>query len=162
MIKMDPSYDATKPSATEIAKWDERYATGVEKFDNQHKELFKLTNDLYRACLSGDAATNVVFKDSLHRMVDYVRFHFNDELGILKKINYPEFNEHKRQHDELVKKVLEAVKNYDEGKRFVANNFVRDLKDWIFEHIGHTDKKYAIYISELKKRGLITDQQILG
>ena len=162
MIKMDPTYDATKPSATEIVKWEDRYATGVEKIDNQHKELITLTNDLYKACLVGDAATSVVFKDTLHRMVEYIRFHFGDELVTLKKINYPEFNEHKRQHDELVKKVIDAVKDFEEGKRFVANNFVRDLKEWVFTHIGHVDKKYAMYIAELKKRGLITDQQLLS
>lgn len=160
MINSSASYDVLTGNSNEIAAWDNKYATGIEKIDSQHKKLVSLTNDLYRACLAGDSVTNVVFKDTLHQMVDYVRFHFNDELTLLKKVNYPGFNEQKAQHDGFVKQILEAVKDHDEGKRFVANNFVRGLRDWIFEHIGYSDKKYAIYIADLKKKGLITDQQI--
>jgi len=151
---------ALTDDSDEIAPWDNKYATGIEKIDSQHKTLFALTNDLYRACLAGDTVTDVVFKETLRKMVDYVRFHFSDELTLLKKVNYPGFNEQKAQHDGFVKQILEAVKDYEEGKKFVANSFVRDMRDWILGHIGYSDKKYAIYIADLKKKGLITAQQI--
>ena len=146
----------------EIITWGENYATGIELIDNQHKELVHLTNSLYRACLAGSDAIDSVFKSALSKMVEYVRFHFTSELELLRKINYPEYRDHKKQHDTLILKILEASKNYCTGRQFVPYNFVRALKDWVFGHIAFSDKAYADYIREQKSKGLLTDEQITG
>ena len=38
-----------------IVSWEDSYETGIVLIDNQHKELVNLINELYSACLSGDA-----------------------------------------------------------------------------------------------------------
>jgi hemerythrin len=48
--------------------------------------------------------------------------------------------------------LLNEVKSFKEGKKFVPNNFVRYLKDWILSHIAIMDISYAKYILSLKKR----------
>ena len=148
------------PNRLEIVSWSESYATGIEKIDNQHKELMKLTNELYRACLSGKDNANSAFKEAMRRMVEYVRFHFSDEQKLLERVKYPDYIEHKRQHDTLVMNILEAVKEFEKGNKFVPNSFVRTLKDWVFGHIAVLDKTYAFYINGQRKKGLITDQQL--
>ena len=142
----------------DIVTWTEKYATGVKLIDNQHKELVNLTNKLYHACLitNGEEA----FKDTMSSMVDYVRFHFNAELELLERINYPNIAEHKKEHEVLTKSILNAVRDYTDGKKFVPNLFVRTLKDWIFGHIAFSDKLYAAYIADQKKKGLLSDDHI--
>ena len=142
--------------------WEAKYATNIDIIDNQHKELVTLTNQLYQACLSGDEVVGAVFKEALSRMVEYVRFHFSTESDLLIRINYPNALEHKTQHDELVKKILEAAQNYRTGRRFVPNSFVRTLKDWVFGHIAYLDKIYASYVVDQKKKGLLNDQLLIG
>jgi len=151
-----------KSDNADIVVWDEKYATGIDLIDNQHKELFFLTNELFRACLGGESVVQGVFKETMGRMVDYVRFHFSAEQDLLQKINYPDYQEHKKQHDTLVMKILEAVKEYSEGKKLVPNQFVRTLRDWILSHIAHYDKLYASYIATLLKNGSISDKDISG
>jgi hemerythrin len=56
----------------------------------------------------------------------------------------------------LVAKILEASKEYNEGRRYVPNNFVRELKDWVFGHIGVYDQIYAGYVVEQRKKGLLS------
>jgi len=146
----------------DMVVWDEKYATGIPLVDSQHKELFSLTNELFRACLYGDEVLKGVFKETMGRMVDYVRFHFGAEQEILQRINYPGYQEHKKQHDTLVRDILEAVKEYNEGKKLVPNQFVRTLRDWILSHIAVTDKLYVAYIAEQKKKGLLNDKVING
>ena len=140
-----------------LVTWDKRYFTGIELIDNQHRELVYLTNQLYQACLSGDKAAGDTFNDAMHRMVEYVRFHFGAEQGILERVRYPLLSTHKLLHDKLIKQILDTVKDYKEGKRFVPNQFVRTLKDWIFGHIAVHDRYYAVYIADQRRKGLIPD-----
>jgi hemerythrin len=146
----------------DMVVWDEKYATGIELIDSQHKELFSLTNELFRACLGEDEELKEVFKETMERMVDYVRFHFGAEQELLQRIKYPGYPEHKKQHDILVRDILEAVQGYKEGKKFVPNQFVRTMRDWILSHIALSDKQYAVFISAQKKKGLLGDKEING
>jgi hemerythrin len=95
------------------------------------------------------------FKNTISALVNYVSEHFAAEERLLQGINYPEFAEHRREHTGFVKKVLEQVTAFNEGKSFVPNNFVRYLKDWILGHIAVSDKRYSEYIFALKKQGKI-------
>jgi hemerythrin len=149
-----------KPPMTadiEVISWDEKYAIGIALIDNQHKELFSLTNELFNACRGGDTALRDKFKETMGRMVEYVRFHFGAEQELLQRVNYPEYQEHKKQHDALIRDILEAVKGYNEGRKFVPNQFVRTLRDWILSHIALSDRQYASYIAAQKKKGLLKD-----
>jgi hemerythrin len=138
-----------------IVEWDDRYSIGIPLVDEQHKELIRLTNSLYESCLQGDEAARENFKAAIRELVDYVKFHFGAEEQILKNIKYPGFTVHKKQHEDFVRQVLEEVRNFEEGKKFVPNVFVRFLRDWILTHIAMEDTKYAEYIVALKKRGAL-------
>ena len=72
---------------------------------------------------------------------------------MLEKINYPELTEHKKQHAILAKQVLENIRLFEEGRKFIPNSFVRAMKDWILAHIAVVDRRYADYIMNLKKTG---------
>jgi len=143
-----------------LVSWDQNYATGIPFIDNQHRELVELTNQLFSACAAGQDAAGPVFKDAMSRMVDYVRFHFSTELKLLKKIKYPDYQTHKKQHDILIKDILGAAKDFNDGKKFVPNHFARTLKEWIFGHIAVFDKNYSFYVSDQKKKGLLTEAEL--
>ena len=154
--------DLLETNNLDLVVWDDKYATGITMIDNQHKELFSLTNELFNACLDGDEMVKTVFKETMERMVAYVRFHFGAEQELLQRINYPQFHEHKKQHEELVLDILDAVKGYNEGKKFVANHFVRTLRDWILSHIALADQLYVSYLAAQKKKGQLSDLEING
>ena len=161
MIKKDsPLNNMLKSDTPDMVTWNNTYATGIRQIDDQHRELVKLTNLLFKACLSGSENANTVFKDAMGRMVNYVRFHFCMEQKLLERLNYPGYQEHKKQHETLVFNILEAVKGFDKGVKFVPNHFARTLRDWVFSHIAVFDKGYSIYFHEQIKKGLITEEQI--
>jgi hemerythrin len=156
----DKAMAVLKPEDDEIVSWSDKYATGIELIDNQHHQLVDLTNELYRACLSGGAERLTVFKEAMSRMVEYVRFHFTAELKLLDAIKYPDYNNHKKMHNDLVEEILTASNTYDDGKKFVPNHFVRTLRDWVFGHIAVYDKIYAAYVDEQKKKGALTSEML--
>ena len=154
MLKENAITDKKKPN--EIVTWDEKYSVGIELINGQHHELIVLTNQLYNACFENDDKLHTAFKKAMSSLVGYVRFHFEAELKILNAVNYPDYLKHKKMHEDLVRDILEAVKDYNEGKKFVPNNLVRTLKDWIFSHIAVYDKMYSIYVMNQIKTGALS------
>ncbi|MDR1400561.1 MAG: bacteriohemerythrin [Treponema sp.] len=138
----------------DFVTWEDRYALGIPFIDAQHKELVRLTNELFLSCKTGSA--NEIFRETIKAAVKYVAEHFSAEEAMLERIKYPEFAEHKKEHEVFVQKVLEDVHNFEAGRSFVPNIFVRFLKDWILTHIAMSDKKYANYIMRLKKADKLT------
>lgn len=143
-----------------IVVWDNNYNTGIELIDTQHKQLIVLTNELYTACRDNRDVLHAAFKEAMSRMVKYVRFHFDAELKLLKAINYPDYQNHKKKHDILVKDILDTAKDYNEGKKFVPNNFVRVLREWILSHIAVEDKAYSFFVKERIRKGVLTEKAL--
>jgi hemerythrin len=136
----------------ELVEWDNRYLVGIPLIDEQHKELIRLTNELYKGCLAGGEAATAYFRTAVKGTVDYVNYHFGVEEKLLQTVKYPELAEHKKQHEEFIKQILEEVRSFENGKKFVPNLFVRYLKDWILSHIAVMDKKYAAYILGMRQQ----------
>ena len=149
--------EALNAGKTEIITWGEKYATGIELIDNQHKELVLLTNQLHKACNTGQEVIDTVFKEAMHKMVEYVRFHFGTEQELLEHIDYPSWKDHAKEHDKLVRDILEAAKDYEAGGKYTPYNFARILRNWVFGHIAHFDKLYSLYVVGEKKKGLLQD-----
>lgn len=68
----------------------EKYKTGVELIDTEHRRLFEIihdTNDLIHAELLHDK-----YDEIMHLLVelkDYTEFHFRDEENLMERIHYP-------------------------------------------------------------------------
>ena len=138
-----------------FVEWEERYSIGIPIIDEQHKELLRLTNDLYEACRKGDVAASSNFKSAFPSVVEYVKLHFTTEEQLMDRVNYPKLGGHKKEHESFIRKVLEGVKEFESGKNFVPNAFVRYLRDWVLTHIALSDNDYADYIFKLKKGGTL-------
>jgi hemerythrin len=140
-----------------LVTWRPRYATNINIIDEQHYELFNITNKLFETCLKGHEFAREQFAITASSLVKYIKVHFKTEETIMKNVKYPEFKAHKKAHDSFTKKLLEEVKNFETGKQFVPNTFVFYLRDWIASHIAMADKKISDYIFKLKKEGRLLE-----
>lgn len=142
----------------ELVIWGGKYEIGIPLIDNQHKELVMIINELDKACRNlGGEEVRSAFKDAMRRIVGYVRFHFSAEQEFLERFKYPAYREHVKEHESFIKDILEAARDFNEGKRFVPHHFVRTLRDWLLSHIAVADKQYAIFIADQQKKGLVTN-----
>lgn len=139
----------------EFVSWSGDFALGIPVIDEQHKELLRLTNDLYLGCLKEEDEKRLDFKDAIYRSMDYIREHFSTEEMLLEKVNYCDLEAHKNEHREFILRVLENIQSFDSGSRLAPSAFARYLRDWILNHIAISDKKYAPYLIKEAREALL-------
>jgi hemerythrin-like metal-binding protein len=130
--------------------WKDYFESGIPLIDEQHKTLFRLTNELYNACSCGPAVGRECFLNMIHDFVDYVTSHFSAEQELMETTNYPRAAEHKQQHDDFAKKVLQAGADLEQSKQAVALDFLHYLREWILSHIAIDDMDYVSHIKSAK------------
>lgn len=132
-----------------LFQWNDSYSVNISSIDEQHKTLFWLINKLHNARMEGKGSD--VIGEILKELIKYTQSHFALEEQFMKKHNYPEYEQHKAIHDDLVKKVLDVKAKFEKGDNNLSGEVFSFLRDWLVNHIQGTDKKYAPY---LKKQGV--------
>jgi len=124
-----------------MPKWNNNYSVGVTEMDGQHKRLLELIEDLQNAMKSGKGFQHM--KEVTDSLIDYTKKHFAREESLMKVVQFQGFPEHKRIHDEFIRKVSDIQKKVAEGKTSVTIETLTFLNKWVIEHIMGTDKKYG-------------------
>lgn len=132
--------------------WKDDFNTGYKRIDDQHKELVSIINDLYDSANDKDIETAKVkesFKKAIKRTIDYASYHFSYEEKIMHAMDYSRTKDHISRHRSFSNEVIDQVSLYEQGSRFVANQFVRYLRDWLLNHIVVEDK---VFIGEIREK----------
>jgi hemerythrin len=129
-----------------LIEWNNTlYSVKVKEFDNDHKKLVQLVNDLHAAMMKGQGKDKL--SEILKELSSYTEYHFNAEEKKMAAVNYPELKEHKKEHEELIEKLNLLREDFQLGKREVSIETFKFLKEWLFNHIQVVDRKYTPWIS---------------
>jgi len=124
-----------------LITWNNDLSVNINEFDEEHKKLISMINDLHSAMGSGKGKETI--GSVLSRLVDYTKTHFAAEEKLMLKHRYPGYVSHKALHDDLTKQVVDLQKKLQEGKVLVTVQVMNFLRDWLSNHIQNTDKKYG-------------------
>jgi len=126
--------------------WKDELATGNATLDAQHKQLFQIANDLLDACSSGRSAGKI--NSTMQFLLDYAARHLKDEEKMQRKYGYPDYPNHKKQHEAFQAATEELAKQYSGGGGTVqlVTAISSSVSDWLFNHIKQEDRKLAEYI----------------
>jgi hemerythrin len=132
-------------------EWKSDLAVGVTEIDDQHKELFKKVASLFDACNAGKGKEQI--DSTIKYLQEYVVLHFSSEEKLQKQYNYPEYINHKAQHDQFIKDFLELKGTIDKDgvTGFLIIKLNKVLVDWLINHIRKTDKVFGAF---LKGKGI--------
>lgn len=129
--------------------WSSELELGVKMFDNQHKELIKLINQLYDAMK--DNRGDQVLLGILDKLVDYTVYHFDSEEEMFAKYGYENQAEHIKIHTNLKNTAVDLKQKILNGEAVIGFNVISFLENWIKNHILVEDRKY---VELFKKNGL--------
>jgi len=128
-----------------LITWKEEYSVGVAEFDNQHKKLIDLMNQLHDAMKSG--MSKQALAPILSELIDYTKTHFGNEERMFSLHKYSDLNTHKREHEKLTQQVVEFQKDFQEGKTSISIDVMNFLRNWLVGHIAGVDKKYTQFFN---------------
>ena len=123
--------------------WKDEYCIGVDKIDEQHKNLFAKTVELERIIELGvDEKKNAII-ETIVFLKDYALSHFSDEETYAKSIDYLGFDGHQAQHKAFIQTLLrheKEMKDTDFSEDSVRK-FSQTLKVWLLFHVTNSDRK---------------------
>jgi len=127
-------------------KWKKNYSVNIDLIDNQHKKLFDMIDNFYENIRA--KSNNELIGELIGQMKSYVKEHFNTEERLFEKYNYPDAEQHKKQHAEYIEKVESLEKRLNNGQLVISFEVTNFLKQWISNHIMVTDKKYSEFMNQ--------------
>jgi len=120
-----------------IFPWKSKYSVYVESIDEQHKKLVDLLNFLSEEMSKGKA--KAVLAPILDNLIDYTFYHFEEEEKYFEKIDYPNAEKHRAEHQQLIEDVLRFKTNHEAHKIGLTVELMKFLKEWLINHISGTD-----------------------
>ena len=124
-----------------LLAWSSVFSVGVAEIDNQHKKLVDMANRLNDAMKAGQGKEAI--GKVLNELVSYTATHFAYEERLMDQHKYPMSPEHKQEHKDLVKTVLDFKAKFEKGDAALTAEIMTFLRDWLTKHIMNSDKKFG-------------------
>lgn len=137
-----------------ILMWTEDLSVGVKYFDEDHKRLIGMIDELHDAVQNADSSGEIPEDEielALHRLENYFQYHCLQEEVFMATIEYPAIAEHKQCHRKFLDQVTDMSQRF-RGSRDPkhAEELKQFMYDWLINHIREIDKKYWEYLREQK------------
>ena len=137
----DPVVEATY-------QWTTAYAVGVPQVDDEHKQLFAFAESLHRAMLEGRG--KAILLGLLAELVAYTGYHFAHEEQLMQRIGYPDYPQHREQHEDLRSRARAMQDRAASGKATMTIEVMQFLMEWLKRHIPTSDFRVA---GDMEKSG---------
>jgi hemerythrin len=124
--------------------WNDRLSVGVESLDNDHKRLLRMINDIYDLLL-GERGPETLAQ-TLDGLVDYIAIHFKREEDYFALTGYADAEAHRLEHANMTAWVGQMRERLLAGQSSgMAQEILSFLRDWLFDHIMASDRKYMVH-----------------
>ncbi len=133
-----------------LVRWSNDYAVGVAEIDSQHRELFRLLDELNEATKGNGEDV----KACLLQLIDLWRLHCRLEEGYMQKYRCSGLLAHRFAHEGFEKKLSERLAKMEQGESIAELESLPMLHAWLRGHILGTDKKHAPWILRQQQKGV--------
>ena len=122
-----------------VLRWTEAYSTGVPKLDDQHKVLFRATNDFRVAFEAGEMEEK--YAATLTFLTHYIKGHFAMEEHCMEEYRCPVAQKNKKAHESLTEALGGFVLRFEENgySASEAQALLLALEGWLDSHIMRVD-----------------------
>ncbi|MBI5250316.1 MAG: hemerythrin family protein [Desulfomonile tiedjei] len=127
--------------------WLSHFEVKVAEIDHQHRELFRMFNELCDATWDGKGKDSI--KASIKFLAQYVVNHFATEEKFMTHHKYPRLPEHKKAHDDFTAEVTDFIQEHEDkdiSSELVVSVIIK-LGDWTRDHIRGMDQELGKFLN---------------
>lgn len=132
-----------------MIEWDDKYSVGISIIDDEHEKLISIMN--MAVILEQNSNNPKEITEVLDEMEKYAQTHFATEEAYMVKFNYPDYENHRKEHQAFSIETMAFFDNITNSNRQLICEILEHLKSWLVKHVLGTDTKY---ISCFKEHGL--------
>ncbi len=125
--------------------WDNKFSVGHDRIDHEHQVFVDLIRNVSIMEESGEKQQARILR-TLKEIQKYAEFHFLSEENIMLDVSYPDYDDHKREHERLLSKLKDHIFEYTHGN-YSLEALVEFLFEWFALHTTDIDKRLAKYIA---------------
>ena len=130
-----------------LFEWDESFLIGIEELDHEHKVLIDDIKRLHEELTRHDQKLEI--EKCLGDIYARMQAHFALEEHVMKEHEYEFFDEHKREHDELLDSFTEYMLQFlNDADVSTSITVEGPLKHWVLNHIITSDKKMSLMVRD--------------
>lgn len=130
-------------------QWKEEYTVKITVIDEQHKKFLSIINDLKIIINSGACKEKV--SDVFFQLAYLIDHYFIKEEIYFNDLKYPNFDQHKSEHNKFIERVIQFQKDLENEKPGLCLEIYHYLENWFDEHILKYDREAVDY---LRARGV--------
>ncbi len=128
-------------------QWDDAFRIGIDELDYEHRALIEDINRLHQELARHDETSRI--EACLGDIYARMQAHFALEERVMKERGYRFFQEHKREHDELLERYTDAMLRFmNDPDATDTRPLEATLEHWIVDHILSSDKKMSQMVRE--------------
>ena len=130
-----------------LFEWNDSFLIGIEELDHEHKVLIDDINKLHEEMLGNEDKSEL--NKCLGEIYMHMQAHFALEERVMKRHEYPYYDEHKQEHEVFLEDYTECMVQFLNGADISVKNPIEEcLKQWIVNHITTSDKKMALMVQD--------------
>ena len=129
-----------------VLEWNDSLVLNIHSIDHQHKEIVTYINELHRAMKAGEPKQTT--RKILGSIVEFTRTHFKTEEDLFDQYGYPEAEQHKAIHKELINQASTLEKQLESGVPNLEMPLMDFLKGYLVNHFLTIDKQYASFLHD--------------
>jgi len=130
----------------ELIKAEDTPRVGVLEIDAQHAALIGLVNRLHQAMTQREGRETL--DAIIVALVEHTQQHFAYEEQLMTQHQYPNYAEHKADHDRLMQHIMNLSEQFRSGDLLLSFAVMVDLKAWATIHIEKSDGPLGIFLNE--------------
>jgi hemerythrin len=120
-----------------LIAWRDEFSVGVESVDQEHREMIELINGLDSAMAQDADCITVI--STLGEIYARISAHFALEEKFMRETRYPQFPEHKGDHESLLDQLRDIMDGVEDEGGYDEAELSAALSDWFTVHFRTHD-----------------------
>ena len=133
-----------------VFSWPGLNVVGCPEMDRNHEPALKMLDRLHEAMIRGRGGETVA--SILAELNEFYPAYFEMEEELLRGSQYPELEEHGRQHQSLLEELAELRRRADAGHLAITYDTMAAMRRWIETHVNVEDRRAALHVMEHRAR----------